>query len=543
MHFQLKLKDLLLKYVILSDGTRQQVFEKVAKKQIYQCTICELTLTVGSLQSHIEGKKHQKGLRQFLSLPQDPNNNNPVPKAGPPPAKKIKVELQSPPTKQPALNQQQTKTTVAPTKTSVPVKPKLSVPQTQQQPSVVIAPANLKVTAVPLNALQAANPFAIKAQPIPDQKPTPPVKIVAKQPQKTVVAAVPVKTIPPVVNPVAVPIVQEKQKPPVKTIACAAITVKQTQKPVVIKPELIDLTTTSPVKKQPSQLTTTIPLLLSVEPRVKEDKENLPQLPPAKAEQKQNNKNKVTVFSISANIDRPDFVDKPSVRRRITGPSIMDAELFLDLSAHVGQSFVGLEYLVELQKYDTEPRYHCVLCDKNGDPRTIIIHMTSTTHRIKYFDKHYPSVMKELGELRYDKEARVAVIKVLEEVSAAVEKYHGRTKPVVVNMDHYQAERMRYLQQIMAGKHFSEFVGPSFVQLVDKKKIANITRTVKLKADVQRTVAEVEAANWGRERDGRRRSRSRSKSPARNRGSYDRRPQSPGRSSAREDPEKMEKYR
>lgn len=238
-----------------------------------------------------------------------------------------------------------------------------------------------------------------------------------------------------------------------------------------------------------------------------------------------------------------------------------EKELFLNLDKNTDESFIGLEYLVELQQYDTEPRYHCVLCDKYGDPRTIIIHMTSTAHRMKYFDKHYPTMMKELGELRYDKEARVAVIKVLEEVSSAVEKYHGRMQPVVVDENRYKENRLQFLQQIIAGKHYSEFMGPSFVQLADKKKIANITRTVKLRADVQRKVAEVEMEQRNRdvpvptsskERSPRGRSsyrsRSRSASPRRDRYSSDRRrrrsstpPEQNKRS--REETEKLDKYR
>lgn len=222
-----------------------------------------------------------------------------------------------------------------------------------------------------------------------------------------------------------------------------------------------------------------------------------------------------------------------------------EKEVFLNLEKNTDESFIGLEYLVELQQYDQEPRYHCVLCDKYGDPRTIIIHMTSTAHRMKYFDKHYPTVMKELGELRYDKEARVAVIKVLEEVSSAVEKYHGRMQPMVVDESHYKSDRMRYLMQILGGKHFSEYMGPTFVQLADKKKIANIMRTVKLKADVQRTVAEVTAALRVREGSGspvpQRRDRYNSGSDQRRRRSRSRTPDQ--RRPPREDTEKLDKYR
>lgn len=46
---------------------------------------------------------------------------------------------------------------------------------------------------------------------------------------------------------------------------------------------------------------------------------------------------------------------------------------------------VGLEYLLELTLGDNkEPGYLCVLCEKRGDPRTIIDHITSYKHRLKY---------------------------------------------------------------------------------------------------------------------------------------------------------------
>lgn len=51
--------------------------------------------------------------------------------------------------------------------------------------------------------------------------------------------------------------------------------------------------------------------------------------------------------------------------------------------------FIGLEYLLELSLGDDkEPGYLCVLCEKRGDPRTIIDHMTSYKHRLKYLVKH-----------------------------------------------------------------------------------------------------------------------------------------------------------
>lgn len=46
---------------------------------------------------------------------------------------------------------------------------------------------------------------------------------------------------------------------------------------------------------------------------------------------------------------------------------------------------VGLEYIMELTSASSkEPSYHCVLCDKRGDPRTIVVHITGNVHRVKF---------------------------------------------------------------------------------------------------------------------------------------------------------------
>lgn len=46
---------------------------------------------------------------------------------------------------------------------------------------------------------------------------------------------------------------------------------------------------------------------------------------------------------------------------------------------------IGLEYVVELNDdYEKEPAYVCMLCDKKGDPRTVMAHLVSYNHRFKY---------------------------------------------------------------------------------------------------------------------------------------------------------------
>lgn len=50
------------------------------------------------------------------------------------------------------------------------------------------------------------------------------------------------------------------------------------------------------------------------------------------------------------------------------------------------QALVGLEYIMELTPINeaSEPSYNCIMCDKKGDPRTIISHITAYSHRLKF---------------------------------------------------------------------------------------------------------------------------------------------------------------
>lgn len=52
------------------------------------------------------------------------------------------------------------------------------------------------------------------------------------------------------------------------------------------------------------------------------------------------------------------------------------------------QPLIGLEFLLELNMVDLkEPRYLCLLCDKRGDPRSILVHLTSQSHYLMYLVK------------------------------------------------------------------------------------------------------------------------------------------------------------
>ncbi|XP_055315040.1 uncharacterized protein CG7065-like [Sitodiplosis mosellana] len=134
--------------------------------------------------------------------------------------------------------------------------------------------------------------------------------------------------------------------------------------------------------------------------------------------------------------------------------------------------FIGLEYLAELGVRDKqEPSYLCVLCEKRGDPRTILDHLTSYKHRLKYLEKHFPTVTREISVYRYSREARDVFPHIVQKICEAIEEAYGRLTPTVYDNDEYEKNRMACLQEIINDKHFSEKNGSSFIHVINPKEI------------------------------------------------------------------------
>ncbi len=61
------------------------------------------------------------------------------------------------------------------------------------------------------------------------------------------------------------------------------------------------------------------------------------------------------------------------------------ADLQNTIDSYKEQPLVGLEYIIELNEgSESERSYHCVLCETRGDPRTIMVHLISQNHRLKF---------------------------------------------------------------------------------------------------------------------------------------------------------------
>ncbi|KAJ8916865.1 hypothetical protein NQ315_005872 [Exocentrus adspersus] len=128
---------------------------------------------------------------------------------------------------------------------------------------------------------------------------------------------------------------------------------------------------------------------------------------------------------------------------------------------------VALEYLLELQDYDPtkEPVYLCILCDKRGDPRTVLTHLASYNHISQYLQKHFPTCYRALAPYM-TKQYKRNWQTTLQKVAEAIEKKFGRLKPYPIEKDKFEKERMHYLQIVSKGKHFSEHSGWTFEELI-----------------------------------------------------------------------------
>ncbi|KAL1489168.1 hypothetical protein ABEB36_014107 [Hypothenemus hampei] len=136
---------------------------------------------------------------------------------------------------------------------------------------------------------------------------------------------------------------------------------------------------------------------------------------------------------------------------------------------------VALEYLIELVDYDAsrEPSYLCILCDKKGDPRTVLTHLASYNHISQYLQKHFPSCYRALAPYMTKQYKRNWQI-VLQKIAEATEKKFGRLRPFCIEQDKFEKDRMHYLTMISKGMHFSEQNGPNFVELVVHEELTKI---------------------------------------------------------------------
>ncbi|XP_012156452.1 uncharacterized protein CG7065 [Ceratitis capitata] len=146
-----------------------------------------------------------------------------------------------------------------------------------------------------------------------------------------------------------------------------------------------------------------------------------------------------------------------------------EAEIQKAIDLYKGNALVGLEYTLELHEDDRrEPGYFCVLCDKRGDPRSIMQHWTSYNHRLKYLEKHFPTAVREFNPVKYKPNSHQILLSIVQKLSKAIEDHHGRLQLTVGNGDDFRRMKAKFVGEINNKYHFDERNGPNFLDMIDR---------------------------------------------------------------------------
>ncbi|XP_014254047.1 uncharacterized protein LOC106669237 isoform X2 [Cimex lectularius] len=134
---------------------------------------------------------------------------------------------------------------------------------------------------------------------------------------------------------------------------------------------------------------------------------------------------------------------------------------------------IGLEYIVELVSStgEGEPRYACLLCEKRGDPRSVMLHLTSQNHYLKYISCFFRSAGNALNMLQRTPEIRKGIYVAINKVAEEIEKNYGRLKPTSAIAETFSAKKYEILREIDEKEHFRETPSTAFLHLVDINKI------------------------------------------------------------------------
>ncbi|XP_045450218.1 uncharacterized protein CG7065-like [Melitaea cinxia] len=166
-------------------------------------------------------------------------------------------------------------------------------------------------------------------------------------------------------------------------------------------------------------------------------------------------------------------------------PSELDLKYdkFRNVRCHIQETLdnvkaplLGVEYLVEHPPEEDhhEPSYICVLCVKQGYPRTIVNHLTCFWHRYHYLQRHFGKACALLAPFRSQGKYREGVSVIMNRLATRIEDKYGRLRPVNVDKDVYEQEKNQIHQWIFKGYHFSETDDCTFEEVVDADLISSL---------------------------------------------------------------------
>ena len=114
---------------------------------------------------------------------------------------------------------------------------------------------------------------------------------------------------------------------------------------------------------------------------------------------------------------------------------------------------VGLEYVVEVRLSETDEVLKCTLCSVDSGLPNIISHLLSSSHRLAFLARHFPTAARRLGGEEVAS-WRPGTYQVLEEVVGSIVDRFGPGQPVVVSsLLSWEREKVNILRSIESSVH------------------------------------------------------------------------------------------
>lgn len=148
------------------------------------------------------------------------------------------------------------------------------------------------------------------------------------------------------------------------------------------------------------------------------------------------------------------------------------------LDNYTGGPLIGIEYIVELVSPEegVEPKYFCLLCEKNGDPRSVMVHLTSHNHALRYISCFFRTAGNVINLIPKTRENRKGVGMAVSKIAEQIEKHYGRLKPTSAVTETFSQQKYEILRQIDEKEHFRETPSTTFIQYCTPEKIKEYSK-------------------------------------------------------------------
>ena len=126
-----------------------------------------------------------------------------------------------------------------------------------------------------------------------------------------------------------------------------------------------------------------------------------------------------------------------------------------------GAAVLGLEYVLEVKLSKCDETLKCALCTVDSDLTNILGHLLSTSHRVAFLVKHFPSVARRFQELEVNMEVNMEVnrwslesLRLLDTVAGRIVSRFGLGQPTVVSsLLSWERDRVNILRSLERADH------------------------------------------------------------------------------------------